>query len=129
MIKIKRVNHITIICKNYQLSRKFYLEFPGFDLDSQEYREARQLFKAELSLNGTYIIKLYSFPETPPRLSKPEAAGLRHISFEVGDIESVVNTLLEKTIFVEPVRIDEFTGKKFIFIAAPDGLPIEFYES
>jgi glyoxylase I family protein len=40
-----------------------------------------------------------------------------------------VKTLQEKTIFVEPIRIDEFTGKKFTFIADPDGLPIEFYES
>lgn len=29
---------------------------------------------------------------------------------------------------IEPIRIDEFTNKKFTFIADPDGLPIEFYE-
>jgi glyoxylase I family protein len=31
-------------------------------------------------------------------------------------------------ISIEPIRIDEFTNKKFTFIADPDGLPIEFYE-
>ena len=129
MINIKRVHHIAIICSDYQLSKKFYLEVLGFKLDSEVYREARQSFKADLSLNGTYIIELFSFPETPPRPSRPEATGLRHIAFEVEDIESVVKTLKENTIFVEPVRIDEFTGKKFTFIADPDGLPIEFYES
>jgi glyoxylase I family protein len=129
MINIKRVHHIAIICSDYQLSKKFYLEVLGFKLDSEVYREARQSFKADLSLNGTYIIELFSFPETPPRPSRPEAAGLRHIAFEVGDIESVVKTLQEKEIFVEPIRVDEFTGKKFTFIADPDGLPIEFYES
>jgi len=129
MIKIKRVHHIAIICSNYQLSKKFYLEVLGFNLDSEVYREARQSFKADLSLNGTYIIELFSFPETPSRPSRPEAAGLRHIAFEVEDIDSVVRTLQEKAIFVEPIRIDEFTGKKFTFIADPDGLPIEFYES
>lgn len=128
MINIKRVHHIAIICSDYQLSKKFYLEVLGFKLDSEVYREARQSFKADLSLNGTYIIELFSFPETPPRPSRPEAAGLRHIAFEVGDIESVVKTLQEKEIFVEPIRVDEFTGKKFTFIADPDGLPIEFYE-
>ena len=129
MINIKRVHHIAIICSNYQLSKKFYLEILGFKLESEVYREARKSFKADLSLNGTYIIELFSFPETPPRPSRPEATGLRHIAFEVGDIESVVEALKEKSIFVEPVRIDEFTGKKFTFIADPDGLPIEFYES
>ena len=129
MINIKRVHHIAIICSDYQLSKEFYLEVLGFKLDSEVYREARQSFKADLSLNGTYIIELFSFPETPPRPSRPEAAGLRHIAFEVGDIESVVKTLQEKEIFVEPIRVDEFTGKKFTFIADPDGLPIEFYES
>jgi glyoxylase I family protein len=129
MINIKRVHHIAIICSNYKLSKEFYLEVLGFKLDSEVYREARQSFKADLSLNGTYIIELFSFPETPPRPSRPEAAGLRHIAFEVWDIESVVKTLQEKEIFVEPIRVDEFTGKKFTFIADPDGLPIEFYES
>jgi glyoxylase I family protein len=129
MINIKRVHHVAIICSDYLLSKKFYLEVLGFKMDSEVYRDARQSFKADLSLNGTYIIELFSFPETPLRPSKPEAAGLRHIAFEVEDIESVVKTLKEKTIFVEPVRIDEFTGKKFTFIADPDGLPIEFYES
>jgi len=129
MINIKRVHHIAIICSDYQLSKKFYLEVLGFKLDSEVYREARQSFKADLSLNGTYIIELFSFPETPPRPSRPEATGLRHIAFEVEDIESVVKTLQEQTIFVEPIRVDEFTGKKFTFIADPDGLPIEFYES
>ena len=129
MIKIKRVHHIAIICSNYQLSKKFYLEVLGFNLDSEVYREARRSFKADLSLNGTYVIELFSFPETPPRPSTPEAAGLRHIAFEVEDIESVVSTLQGKAIFVEPIRVDEFTGKKFTFIADPDGLPIEFYES
>jgi glyoxylase I family protein len=33
-----------------------------------------------------------------------------------------------KGIVFEPVRVDEFTGKKFIFISDPDNLPIEFYE-
>jgi glyoxylase I family protein len=29
---------------------------------------------------------------------------------------------------VEPIRVDEFTEKRFTFVADPDGLPIEFYE-
>jgi hypothetical protein len=30
---------------------------------------------------------------------------------------------------VEPVRVDELTGKRFTFFADPDGLPLELYEA
>jgi glyoxylase I family protein len=129
MIKLKRVHHIAIICSDYERSKLFYTDILGFRLDAEVYREARQSFKADLSINGVYTIELFSFPETPPRPSRPEAAGLRHIAFEVDDIESTVAALAEKGIFAEPVRVDEYTGKKFTFIADPDNLPIEFYAS
>ncbi|WP_345917437.1 hypothetical protein [Cobetia crustatorum] len=28
----------------------------------------------------------------------------------------------------EPIRIDEYTGARFTFLADPDGTPIELYE-
>ena len=77
---------------------------------------------------GHYQIELFSFPHPPKRLSRPEACGLRHIAFEVDSVEDILAELQGKGIAVEPIRIDEFTGKKFTFIADPDGLPIEFYE-
>lgn len=129
MINIKRVHHIAIICSDYQRSKKFYTEILGFRMDAEVYREKRQSYKADLSINGVYTIELFSFPETPPRPTRPEAAGLRHIAFEVSDIESTIAALSEKNILAEPVRIDEYTNKKFTFIADPDNLPIEFYES
>jgi glyoxylase I family protein len=39
-----------------------------------------------------------------------------------------VQKLTKKGIESEPIRIDEFTGKRFTFIADPDDLPLEFYE-
>lgn len=33
-----------------------------------------------------------------------------------------------QSITVEPVRIDEYTGRKFTFFSDPDGLPLELYE-
>ena len=37
-------------------------------------------YKTDLSLNGIYLIELFSFPDPPKRLSYPEAAGLRHLA-------------------------------------------------
>ena len=28
----------------------------------------------------------------------------------------------------EPLRTDEYTGKRFVFFSDPDGLPVELYE-
>ncbi len=128
MIKINKVHHIAIICSDYEVSKAFYTTVLGFSIIREVYRKERDSWKLDLGLNGEYLIELFSFPNPPPRVSKPEARGLRHLAFEVDNIEDAVGWLNENKVVVEPVRIDEFTGKKFTFIADPDGLPIEFYE-
>jgi glyoxylase I family protein len=127
-MKIERLHHIAIICSDYERSKQFYTEILGFKIDNEVYREERQSYKLDLSLNGEYLIELFSFPDPPQRPSRPEATGLRHIAFGVKDIEQSVEFLLSKNITVEPVRIDEFTGKKFTFFSDPDNLPVEIYE-
>jgi len=79
-------------------------------------------------LNNTHVIELFSFPDPPPRPSRPEACGLRHLAFAVGDIQQAVIELGKRKVEVEAIRTDEFTGKKFTFFADPDGLPLELYE-
>lgn len=127
-MKIERLHHIAIICSNYEVSKRFYTEVLGFQIDQEVYREKRDSYKLDLSLNGEYLIELFSFPNPPQRPTRPEAAGLRHICFGVKDIEQAVAYLKSRNINPEPIRIDEFTGKKFIFFYDPDHLPIEMYE-
>jgi glyoxylase I family protein len=71
---------------------------------------------------------LFSFPNPPKRPSRPEAVGLRHLAFEVINLEETIAFLNSKSILSEPIRVDETTEKRFTFIADPDELPIEFYE-
>lgn len=127
-MKIKYVHHIAIICSNYQISKKFYTETLGLTIKNEVYRESRNSYKLDLAINNEYIIELFSFPNPPERPSRPEAAGLRHIAFAVEDIENEKTYLESKNIYVEPIRIDEFTGKKFTFFSDPDNLPIEIYQ-
>jgi len=82
----------------------------------------------DLSLNGNYTIELFSFPNPPKRVSRPEACGLRHLAFEVNDLAETLKELDILNITHEGVRVDEITNKRFTFISDPDGLPIEFYE-
>ena len=125
---INKVHHIAIICSDYRKSKAFYTEVLGLEITREVYREERDSYKLDLSLNGQYIIELFSFPDPPKRVSRPEATGLRHLAFEVEDLEAVLEKLNDSGIYFEPARTDEFTGKRFTFITDPDGLPIEFYE-
>ncbi|NCU05904.1 MAG: VOC family protein [Chitinophagaceae bacterium] len=125
---LQSVHHIAIICSNYQVSKKFYTEVLGLTVIREVYRAERNSYKLDLALNGHYIIELFSFPDPPPRPSRPEAQGLRHLAFATNNLDNVVAQLQQQQVEVEPVRIDEFTGKRFTFIADPDGLPLEFYE-
>ncbi len=127
-MKIEKLHHIAIICSNYERSKKFYTEVLGFTIEQEVFRAERNSYKLDLSLNGHYLIELFSFPDPPERLTRPETTGLRHIAFSVINIDDTVQYLQSKNIIPEPVRIDEFTGKKFTFFNDPDLLPIEVYE-
>ncbi len=128
MVKPDQLHHIAIICSDYQKSKRFYTEVLGLEIIREVFRSERQSYKLDLSLNGNYLIELFSFPDPPKRLTRPEATGLRHIAFEVENLQESIDWLLENNIEPEPVRVDEFTGKRFTFFSDPDNLPIEFYE-
>ncbi len=125
---LQNIHHIAIICNNYELSKRFYTEMLGLEIIREVYREERDSWKLDLSLNGQYCIELFSFPNPPKRVSQPEATGLRHLAFSVSNLEEIIRSLNHKGIETEPIRIDEFTGKRFTFFEDPDGLPIELYE-
>ncbi len=128
MLQLKSVHHIAIICSDYQRSKKFYTEILGLKILQEVYREARDSYKLDLAINDHYVIELFSFPNPPNRTSRPEAAGLRHLAFEVGDIEKSKAWLEQRGVAVEDIRIDEYSGKRFTFFADPDDLPLELYE-
>jgi glyoxylase I family protein len=125
---LKGVHHIAIICSNYEKSKDFYTNTLGLTIVREVYREQRQSYKLDLALNDEYIIELFSFPSPAARPSRPESCGLRHLAFTVDNIQQSVAALMAKGVELEPIRIDEFTQKKFTFFADPDGLPIELYE-
>ncbi len=125
---LDRIHHIAIICSDYPVSKHFYTEILGLEVIREVYRQDRRSYKLDLKA-GAAQIELFSFPYPPPRPSRPEAAGLRHLAFEVGDIDRVIGTLAGMGVQTEPIRVDEFTGRRFTFFSDPDGLPIELYEA
>ena len=127
-MEISGVHHIAIIASDYQRSKHFYTEMLGLRVLAEVYREERDSWKLDLRVSDGVQIELFSFPEPPLRVSHPEACGLRHLAFAVPDIEQAIECLRNHSIETEPVRVDEYTGKRFTFFADPDGLPLELYE-
>jgi glyoxylase I family protein len=126
-MSLLNVHHIAIICSDYGVSKDFYVNKLGLSVIQEVYRKERDSYKLDLALNGHYVIELFSFPNPPARPSRPESCGLRHLAFLVDDIDSTISELNKKGIETEPVRVDEYTGRKFTFFADPDGLPLELY--
>lgn len=125
---LNRIHHIAIICSDYGVSKRFYTEILELPVVLEHYRKERDSYKLDLKVGEHYQIELFSFPNPPARPSRPESAGLRHLCFEVGDLEEAIENLRKKGIELEPIRIDELTGKRFTFFTDPDGLPLELYE-
>ncbi len=126
-IGLTAVHHVALICGDYERSKFFYKQVLGFTEIREHYRADRGSYKLDLVL-GSIQLELFSFPDPPPRPSYPEACGLRHLAFSVADFEQAVRALELRGVELEPVRVDEFTGARFVFFSDPDGVPIEIYE-
>jgi glyoxylase I family protein len=124
----RAIHHVALICSDIERSKVFYRDVLGFRVIREVYREARDSWKIDLDVGQGAQLELFSFPLAPPRPSRPEARGLRHLAFAVPAIDATVIELGQRGVDCEPVRIDEYTGSRFTFFADPDGLPIEIYE-
>lgn len=124
---LKRIHHVAIIVSDYPKSRAFYVNKLGFEVVRENYRPARRDYKLDLRL-GDAELEIFGIPQSPERPSYPEARGLRHLAFQVDDVDSAVEWLKARGIECEDVRLDEFTGKRMTFFKDPDGLPLEIHE-
>lgn len=121
-------HHVAIICSDYDVSKHFYTQILGFPVLHETFRAARNSYKLDLKVGDHSQIELFSFPNPPERPGRPEACGLRHLAFEVADVIRTAQTLEAQGVLVEPIRVDELTGRRFTFFKDPDGLPLEIYE-
>ena len=122
------IHHVALICSDYLRSKQFYSETLGLPILAEHYRAARQSWKLDLQLPDGSQLELFSFVGAPPRPSRPEAQGLRHLAFAVTDLDAWLAYLQQQGVATEPVRVDEYTGKRFTFFQDPDGLPLELYQ-
>ncbi|BDI24086.1 VOC family protein [Herbiconiux sp. L3-i23] len=127
-MRLDTIHHIAIIASDYERSKDFYTRVLGLELIEEFYRAERDSWMGKLAVGGRYLVELFSFPSPPPRATWPETTGLRHLAFEVDDVESTLAELDEAGVRHEELRTDPHTGKKMAFFFDPDDQPLELYE-
>lgn len=128
-MQLDRIHHVAVIASDYARSRDFYVRILGLGVVHEAFRADRGSHKLDLAVGGQCQIELFSFPGAPPRPTRPEACGLRHLAFTVPDLDAAIRHLTAQGVACEAVRTDEFTGERFTFFPDPDGLPLELKES
>lgn len=101
-MKLEKIHHVAIIASDYEASRRFYTEVLGLPVIRENYRPERGDYKVDLKL-GDCELELFCVSGAPERPSYPEARGLRHLAFQVEEIEKVIEELEAKGVEVEPV--------------------------
>lgn len=128
-MKFETVHHIAIIGNNYERTREFYVEKLGFEQLDEHIRPEKKdiLFNVK---KGNMVLEIFIKPDAPirPAMPNPEHTGLRHLAFKVADVEACLEEFDRLAIRHEPIRTDDFDGKKMAFFFDPDGLPLEIHE-
>ena len=90
-------------------------------------RPERKDWKLDLRVNENTELEIFAEENPPKRVNRPEACGLRHLAFCVESVKQTVKELAEVGIECEPIRVDDYTGKKMTFFHDLDGLPMELH--
>ena len=124
---LNKMHHTAIICSDYRRSREFYVDKLGFEVVREVWREDRQDYLTMLR-SGEVVLELFTRPTAPQRPTQPEALGLRHLAFQVENVEKTAAWLNSRGIETEPIRTDTINGGRMTFFRDPDGLPLELHE-
>ncbi|MGU7966150.1 SMU1112c/YaeR family gloxylase I-like metalloprotein [Streptococcus suis] len=128
-MKFDAVHHIAIIGSDYDKTREFYVEKLGFEQLDEHIRPEKNdiLFNVK---KGNLVLEIFIKPDAPmrPAMPNPEHTGLRHLAFQVADVEACLEEFDRLDIRHEVLRTDDFDGKKMAFFFDPDGLPLEIHE-
>lgn len=138
---LKSIDHLNIVVSDLHGAKDFFCRL-GFTVAHQgklaggwissivNLKDVRATY-VQLTMPGSAVkIELihYATPTSPTNESPnvPNKIGIRHIAFEVEDIDNMVAVLKEEGIqFFGDVQIYPDTGKKLVYFHGPDGIILE----
>lgn len=124
-----KIHHICIQVKNYEASKKFYMEILGFKVLKETPNFHGRDYNTWLDLNG-FMIELQTSKKGEEFSSyEKESEGIVHFCLYSNSLESFYSSLLEKGFenFLKKDGKDiyEVYDSKLIKITAPEGTIIE----
>lgn len=126
-MSIGGLHHIAIICAEKESALRFYADGLGFEVTRCHVRPEHH-DEIVLMRGHGIVLELFIDATHPPRVTGPEAYGLRHIALRVDDVEAVAAHMRACGFSPESIRRDTFDGKKMTFVKDADGLPVELHE-
>ena len=126
LVRSMTLHHIALLASQRDRTIEFYRTL-GFEVGSSHVRPERDdeiIFMTQ----GRMTLELFISSGNPSRISNPEAYGLRHLAFSVGDVAKTHERLSRAGYLPEAIRRDTFTNEEMFFIKDPDGTPIEIRE-
>ncbi len=125
---IKRIEHIAVNTCNINASIDFYRNILGFEqLETIENGDSTITY---FKLPDGARLELFDYHGTNGRNGRRESdAGLRHIAFEVEDVEAHEKELREKGVNITLAATElHHLGAKVLLFTDPDGVTLEFCE-
>ena len=123
MIKITRLNHVSLLVADTPRAVAFYHDILGLPIDSQ--RPELGFPGAWLKLGNRQQIHLLELAAHDSDRELPEHGGRdRHVALEVNDLEAVTQALDRAAVDYTLSR----SGRRALFCRDPDGNAIELVE-
>lgn len=122
-VRVKSLDHVTIVVKNLQATRRFYVELLGMDeVPRPAFSFAGQWFQAGPTLIHTILE--FSGSDAAGAAASANSRG-HHFAFLVDDVEAVAAILQNQGLeFVSPPKRRP-DGAVQLFIRDPDGHLVE----
>ncbi len=125
-MKIKKIDHIAINTKDIKVSTAFYRDILGFKpMDAIENGDSTITY---FMLPDGSRLELFDYKGRNEKVSRSDSdTGLRHLAFEVEDVEAHQRELKSKGVnIVLPTTDLRHLGAKVLLFSDPDGAIIEF---
>ncbi len=124
-----RVHHVAITINNLKESVEFYTQILDFKIEKEFERKDMNAYATFLKLND-FQIELWEFQDMKNNINSLDdikVRGIRHIAFEVDNLEKTISNLSKKGLNFSNSQLGA-SGHYYSFTTDPNGIALEFYQ-
>lgn len=124
-----KIHHVSITVNDLEESRNFYDKFFGFSVYKEFERKDLRAKAVFLKLKDFYM-ELWQFADICQNvddLKDIKIKGIRHIAFEVSDLDEIIENFKKNDIEVLESKLGA-SGHYYSFTYDPNGIALELYQ-